>query len=100
MFNIEMVEGKDHPPQIEETEYDKMGKTVGLLVHLCSSLFSTGKVVILDSGFCVLKGLIELRKLGVFASALIKKDAFGQRASQMKPLIHTLQTNLLVMWIV
>ena len=29
--------------------------------------------MILDSGFCVLKGLIELRKVGVFAGAIIKK---------------------------
>jgi len=30
-------------------------------------------LVILDSGFCVLKGIVELRKKGVFASVLIKK---------------------------
>ena len=30
-------------------------------------------VVILDSGFCVLRGIIELKKRGVYASALIKK---------------------------
>ena len=32
--------------------------------------------MILDSGFCVLKGLIQLRKMGVFASALIKKRRY------------------------
>ena len=37
---------------------------------------STGKVVILNSGFCVLQGLIELKKIGVFASALIKKRRY------------------------
>lgn len=39
-------------------------------------LWHTGKVVILDSGFCVVKGLIELQKKGVFASALIKKRRY------------------------
>ena len=29
--------------------------------------------MILDSSFCVLEGLVELRKMGVYASALIKK---------------------------
>ena len=29
--------------------------------------------MVLDSGFCILEGLIELRKKGVFAGALIKK---------------------------
>jgi hypothetical protein len=33
-------------------------------------------VVILDSGFCVLQGLVELKKIGVFASALIKKRRY------------------------
>ena len=30
-------------------------------------------MVVLDSGFCVLKGIVELKKRGVYASALIKK---------------------------
>jgi hypothetical protein len=34
-------------------------------------------VVILDSGgFCVLQGLVELKKIGVFASAVIKKQRY------------------------
>ena len=39
-------------------------------------IFHLGFVVILDSGFCVLKGIVELRKKGVFASALIKKRRY------------------------
>ena len=30
-------------------------------------------IVILDSGFCVLRAIIELKKRGVYVSALIKK---------------------------
>ena len=30
----------------------------------------------MDSGFCVLKGLIELQKVGVYASAVIKKRRY------------------------
>jgi hypothetical protein len=33
-------------------------------------------VVILDSGFCVLQCLVELKKIGVFASAVIKKRRY------------------------
>ena len=29
--------------------------------------------MVLDSGFCVLKGLIELKKIGLFACTVIKK---------------------------
>ena len=32
--------------------------------------------MILYSGFCVLKGLIELRKVGVFAGAIINKRRY------------------------
>ena len=34
------------------------------------------RVVVLDSGFCVLKGLIELQKKGVFVAAVIKKRRY------------------------
>jgi hypothetical protein len=74
MFAIEMVEGKDRPPQLGRPEHGEHGVTAGLLMRLtCAIRRFTGKVVILDSGFCVLKALIELAKKGVFASALIKK---------------------------
>ena len=71
-----MVEGKDHPQEIPAPPTDSKGKTIGLLLRLCKNLYSTGKVVVLDSGFCVLDGLIELRKKGVFAGALIKKRRY------------------------
>jgi hypothetical protein len=79
MYAIELVEGKDAPPELRNTKlYEDKGKTAGLLLRLCQGIFSTGKVVILDSGFCVLQGLIELKKLGVYASAMIKKEGTGQ----------------------
>ena len=72
-----MVEGKDRPPEETPDRIEKKyGKTVGLLMSMCKNLYSTGKVVILDSGFCVLQGIIELRKKGVFAGALIKKRKY------------------------
>jgi hypothetical protein len=76
MFAIEMVEGKDRPKEIPTPDTDKHGPTCGLLLRLCETLYHTGKVVILDSGFCVLQGLVELRKVGVFASAVIKKRRY------------------------
>ena len=74
LFGLELVEGKDAPAEMKEKEGDnKRGKTVGLLLRLTLLLYNTGKVVILDSGFCVLKVLIKLCKVGVFAAAVIKK---------------------------
>ena len=70
MWSIDLVEGKDCPQQLGQQQYEKFGLTVGLLLRMLPPIYHKGFVVILDSGFCILK---KLRKKGVFASALIKK---------------------------
>ena len=47
-----------------------------LLLRMTNSHFATDRYVILDSGLCVLKGLIQLRKKGIFACAVIKKRRY------------------------
>ena len=42
----------------------------------------------LDSGFCVLQGLVELKKLGVFAHALIKKRRYWPKHVKGDDIIH------------
>ena len=77
MYAIELVEGKDRPRELGSPEYDNHGgKTVGLLLRLTKQLWNLGKVVVLDSGFCVARALTELAKKGVFATALIKKRRY------------------------
>ena len=39
-------------------------------------IFGTGKAVVLDSGFCVAKGIVALEVKCVFAGALIKKRRY------------------------
>jgi hypothetical protein len=75
LYDLEMVEGDDAPPQIVP-DFSGHSKTAGLLLRLTRSIHHTAKYVVLDSGFCVLKALIELRKVGVFAGALIKKRRY------------------------
>ena len=43
---------------------------------MMKSYFATGGYVILDYGFCVLKGLIQLRKKRIFVCAVIKKRRY------------------------
>ena len=43
---------------------------------MTKSIWDTGRVVVLDSGFCVLTALIALEKHGLFAHALIKKRRY------------------------
>ena len=76
MFGVEMVEGADRPKELPTPESNAKGNTVDLLLRLCRHIYNNGRVVIFDSGFCVLQGLVELRKVGVYASAIIKKRRF------------------------
>jgi hypothetical protein len=61
MFGIELVEGKSSPPERPRDINETQGKTVALLLRLCKPLYTTGKVVILDSGFffCKSSNLVE-----------------------------------------
>lgn len=79
MWGIELVEGKDAPPERPRDPTNEHGKTCGLLLRMCKPIYMRGMVVILYSGFCVLKGLIELSKKGVCASAVIKKRKYWPR---------------------
>ena len=66
LFVVELVEGKEHPRQAGPIEVEDLGgKSVGLLLRTMKKYFAIGRYVILDSGFCVLKGSIPLRKKGV-----------------------------------
>ena len=56
-----------------------MGKTAGLLLRLTKPIWGSSKVIVLDSGFCVLKGIVELRKRGTFAAALVKKRRYWSK---------------------
>ena len=75
IWQLEIGEGKDQPHELPK-QHDNKGKTVGTLLHLTKPIHGSGKLVVLDSGFCVLQGLVELKKLGVFAHALIKKRQY------------------------
>ena len=77
LFVVELVEGKERPQQSGPLEFkDLGGKTVGLLLHIMKSYFATVGYLILDYCFCVLKWLIQLRKKGIFACAVIKKRRY------------------------
>jgi len=76
MFSIYLVEGSDRPKEIQK------GPTVSLLLRMCKPLCTKGDIVILDSRFCVLKGIVEVMKEGVYAGALIKNVDTGQSLSK------------------
>ena len=76
LWQMEIVEGKDDPLQIVP-EFNNQGKTVAFLLCVLEPIFGKGNMVFLDSRFCVLKGIMELKKDGVHASA--KKQKYGPK---------------------
>ena len=76
-FVVDLLEGKYHTRQAGPLEFEELGgKNVGLLLCMMKSYFPTGRYVILDFGFCVLKGLMHLRKKGDFPCAVINKRGY------------------------
>jgi hypothetical protein len=81
LYAAEIVMGKDTPVCDDDNEEE--GKTSALLARLTRSIWHTGKVVVLDSGFCVLEALINLKKKrGLFAAAVIKKRKYWPKFVQ------------------
>ena len=76
LWRAQIVEGKDRPTELGKKKWEELGKTVGLMLRMCEPIFSTGKCVLLDSGFCVSKGITALLEVGVYAAALIKNRKY------------------------
>ena len=70
------MEGKDRPTELGKKKWEEVGKTVGIILRICERIVSTGKCVVLYSGFCVSKGITSLLEFGVYAAALIKKRKY------------------------
>ena len=79
VFQVELVEGKDRPLHLGAPAHEStMGKTAALLLRLTekAQLWGTNRVIHLDSGFCVLQGVLALRMHGLYAVAIIKKKRY------------------------
>ena len=75
LWQLELVEGKDAPSTIIP-KFNNQGKMVGLLLQMLEPIFERGNVVVLNSGFCVLKGIVELKRHSVCAFPLMKKQKY------------------------
>ena len=76
MWFAEIEEGRDFPRERGRPGLDDIFKTVGTMLRYTRPIWNCAKLVIMDSGFFVTKGLVELRKKGVFGAALIKKRRY------------------------
>ena len=54
----------------------KFSKTTTLKCEMTEPIHGTGKIVSMDSGFCVTAGILHLHELGVYGQALVKKRKY------------------------
>ena len=59
------MEGKDRTNQLGPKKWEDLGNTVKLMLRICEPIFSTGKCVVLASGFCFSRGISALLDIGV-----------------------------------
>ena len=71
MYAIELVEGKDRPRELGPKNATKKVPQSHFFLRLTASIAHSERVVIMDSGFCVLQALTALSSVGIFSSAVI-----------------------------
>ena len=77
LFVVELVEYKEYPLQAGPLEFEYLdSNTVQLLLCMMNNCFTTGTYVIIDSGFYVLKVLIQLINKGLFDCAITKRRRY------------------------
>ena len=76
---------------MEQKEFDEKGVTVWLMVLMKIPIWVTGKVVIVDIGFCVLGGLILIFERGVLGLVLINKRRYWPKGVPAEEIIWHMQ---------
>ena len=61
VFVVDIVEGKDRSTEIGKLDFEAdYGATGGMMMRTTKPMFVTGKAVVMDSGFFVLKGVVGM----------------------------------------
>ena len=72
VFFVKIVERKYRPKEIGNPEFKaEYGATRGLMMRMTNTLFFTGKAVVMDGEFCVLKGIVGMLVHGVYGTKVI-----------------------------
>jgi hypothetical protein len=78
MWQVKLQEGNDRPTKADgspafPSKYDSYSKTAKLMLEIMENIHGTGKIVSMDSGFCVTAGILALHDYGVYGQSLVKK---------------------------
>ena len=60
IYNVDIFEGKDQPRVVSKKDFEGRGATAGLMVRMTKLLQGTSNMVVVDSGFCEMEGLIPM----------------------------------------
>ena len=91
IYNTEIVEGKDPPRVMDKKECEEKGAEAGLMVRMTNPIWGTGKLVVMDSGFCVLEVFISMVEKGVLGSASIKKRCYWTKGVPAEEILWNMQ---------
>ena len=78
MYRWDLVEGKDSSKELLSPEFESgpLTSTMAFVWRITKPVWVTGKMVIMESGLCVLKGFIGMYERGVYGSAEKKKRRY------------------------
>ena len=72
-------------------DFEDKGATDGFMVRTTKPLYGTGKGVVMDSGFCVLEGLISMVEKGILGSALNEKQRYWPKGVPSEGILMHMQ---------
>ena len=82
LWRAHIVDGKDRLAQLGPNMHSELGRTVGLVIWMCKSLFSTGKYVVMDSVFVLQMGLLHLRRRERMLAISSRSASIGREFSR------------------
>ena len=71
--------------------FEEKGVTAGFMVRMKKPLWGTGRVLVMDSGFYVMEGLISMVGEVFLGSELIKKRRFWPKGVPVEEIIWHMQ---------
>ena len=83
-WRAKLQEGKDRPKNGNEwafpSRFENHSNTVQLMLEMTEPIHHTGRVVSMDSGFCVAAGILAMHDHGVYGQSLIKKRRYWPKS--------------------
>ena len=85
------MEGKYQTRVMGKKEFEEKGATASLVARMKKPLWGTRKVVVMDSGFYLVEGLISIVDKGVLGLALIKKRCYWPNGVPAEEILRHMQ---------